>query len=174
MTRYALVIFDLDGTLTSLRLSPVHDAPLIPLPNVMRELTAFSADAVTLALATNQITGRFRGHPYTNAVIGERLDDLAVLLPMLPRHLMRVGKPGTEDWKPRPGMLVKLLEDSWADRQSTLFVGDSESDRRAADNASVAFRWAWDFFSWPNGQADRSIDWRARGSSIWRKAQDSR
>ena len=174
MTHYALVIFDLDGTLTSLRLSPVHDAPLILLPNVCRKLTVLSTNGVTLALATNQVTGRFRGHLYTSAVIDERLADLAALLPMIPRHLMRVGKPGTDSWKPRPGMLTNLLQESGADRQSTLFVGDSESDRRAADNAGVDFAWAWDFFAWPNGCSDRSIDWASKGDDVWRKARDSR
>lgn len=170
MHSYALVIFDLDGALTSFRLSAVHDAPLIPLPNVAAQLAALAADKVTLAVATNQANGRFRGRSYTNAVIEERLDALVALFPMIPRRLMRVGKPGTVNWKPKPGMLISLLEETRTDKQDALFVGDSESDHKAAENAGIGFAWAWDYFDWPNGQADRSIDWEARDDDIWRKA----
>jgi len=163
-----LIIFDLDGTLTSLRLSAVHDAPFILLPNVESKLAALFAAQITLALATNQVTGSFRGRPYTCAIIESRLDALAKLLPMIPRSLMRIGRPGTTSWKPNPGMLISLLQDTATDRQEALFVGDSDSDRQAADNAGVGFAWAWDCFDWPNGQADRSIDWEARGANIWR------
>jgi len=167
MAHRRLIIFDLDGTLTSLRLSPVHDAPFILLPNVEAKL-ALSASQAILALATNQVTGRFRGRPYTYAVIKDRLDALTGLLPMIPRSLMRIGRPRTANWKPNPGLLLGLLQDTATDGQDALFVGDSESDRQAADNAGIGFAWAWDYFDWPNGQADRSIDWEARGADIWR------
>ena len=165
---YDLVVFDLDGTLTSLRLSPVHDAPLVLLPHVAGILARLAAGGVTLAVATNQMTGMFRGRAYTKAVIEERLDEVAALLPMIPRRLMRVGRPGTAAWKPRPDMLLSLLEKTGTDRQRALFVGDSESDREAAERAGVGFAWAWDYFRWPEGRGDRSIDWGARGESIWR------
>jgi HAD superfamily hydrolase (TIGR01662 family) len=165
---YDLVILDLDGTLTSLRLSPVHDAPLVLLPNVAGTLAELAAEGVTLAVATNQMTGMFRGRPYTKAAIEERLDEVAALLPMIPRHLMRVGRPGTAGWKPSPDMLLSLLEETGTGRRRALFVGDSESDREAAGSAGVRFAWAWDYFRWPEGRSDRSIDWEARGESIWR------
>jgi D-glycero-D-manno-heptose 1,7-bisphosphate phosphatase len=168
MAHWRLIIFDLDGTLTSLRLSPVHDAPLILLPNVRVKLATLSAGQAILAVATNQVTGRFRGRPYTCAVIEDRLDALAKLLPMIPRRLMRVGRPRTGSWKPSPGMLMALLRDTATDEQAAMLVGDSESDRQAADNAGMAFAWAWDYFGWPNGRADHSIDWRVRGADIWR------
>lgn len=172
MTCCALVILDWDGTLTSLRLSPVHDAPLIVLPNVVAKLATLSAEGVALALATNQVTGEYRSRPYTNAIINERLDELARLFPMIPRGLMRVGRPGTGDWKPSPGMLISLLRETEIKRQDALFVGDSESDQKAAENAGIGFVWAWDYFNWPNGRAGCSIDWKdweARGNSLWRK-----
>lgn len=169
MIPYALAILDLDGTLTSLRLSPVHDAPLLLLPNVSTRLTALASDGVLLAIATNQTTGAYRGGSYTKAIIEERLDYLASLLPMIPRPMMRVGRPGTDGWKPRPGMLLGLLEETGMDRQDALFVGDSPSDRIAAEKAGIDFAWAWDYFDWPNGRADRSIDWEARGDDIWRR-----
>jgi len=48
--------------------------------------------------------------------------------------------------KPRPGMLVKII-DYWRVYPSdTLFVGDMESDKETAKNASCDFMWAKDFF----------------------------
>jgi phosphoglycolate phosphatase-like HAD superfamily hydrolase len=92
---------------------------------------------------------------------------------MIPRQLMVVAKPGTEGWKPAPGMLLRLLKETGTARARALVVGDYVSDRQAAERACMAFAWAWAFFDWPNGAADRTIDWTAWGEDIWRSRRPS-
>jgi len=169
MNKYKLIIFDLDGTLTSLRLSPVHDAPFMLLPNVAKKLAELAAEQITLAIATNQAAGTFRNRPYTQLIVEERLNDLMKYFPMIPRDLMRVGRPGTDHWKPRPALLLDLLRDTRNEAENALFVGDSGTDQKAAQNAGVHFAWAWDFFHWPEGSKNTTIDWGKRGQDIWRK-----
>jgi HAD superfamily hydrolase (TIGR01662 family) len=52
------------------------------------------------------------------------------------------------EWrKPEPGMLLQAMTDAGVMPEQTLFVGDSEDDRTAAQAAGCAFLWARDFFS---------------------------
>lgn len=50
--------------------------------------------------------------------------------------------------KPQPGMLLDAMRMYKVSAESTLFVGDSETDRLAAEAAGVRFAWAKDFFGW--------------------------
>lgn len=51
--------------------------------------------------------------------------------------------------KPEPLMLQRLMW-VWNARPSdTLYVGDMDSDREAAERAGCDFMWAWEFFGWP-------------------------
>jgi len=52
-------------------------------------------------------------------------------------------------------MLLKIMEKSWVDAGHTLYVGDMESDRQAAENAGCDFQWAADFFGWLKPQEAR-------------------
>lgn len=61
------------------------------------------------------------------------------------------GKESWNEWKPsfrKPsdGMLVKAMIDADILEIDTLMVGDSPEDEQAALNATVDFKWAWDFF----------------------------
>lgn len=52
------------------------------------------------------------------------------------------------DWrKPKPGMLLAAMAHFGAKPQATLFVGDSEEDRQAAEAAGVSFISAEEFFA---------------------------
>lgn len=48
--------------------------------------------------------------------------------------------------KPASGMLDKLMWATDSLSEDTIFVGDQESDKQAAENAGVKFIWAKDFF----------------------------
>jgi len=48
--------------------------------------------------------------------------------------------------KPSPYMILSLVGDYNERLDRTLFVGDTEKDRRAAQGAGVHFQWAWEFF----------------------------
>jgi D-glycero-D-manno-heptose 1,7-bisphosphate phosphatase len=52
--------------------------------------------------------------------------------------------------KPSPYALYKAMADTHSIPRDTLYVGDMESDREAAQRAGVAFLWAWEFFGWPD------------------------
>ena len=48
--------------------------------------------------------------------------------------------------KPKPGMLVNIINYWMVDPAETLFVGDMESDKQTAESAGCDFTWAKDFF----------------------------
>ena len=49
--------------------------------------------------------------------------------------------------KPKPGMITGLADKHFVDLARSVMVGDSESDRKAAQNAGITdFVWADDFF----------------------------
>lgn len=50
--------------------------------------------------------------------------------------------------KPNPGMLISLMNEWSFSPDQTIFVGDMETDKQAAEAAGVTFIWAADFFSW--------------------------
>jgi len=51
--------------------------------------------------------------------------------------------------KPEPKMLQRIALYYFIGPERTLYVGDMESDRKAAESARVRFEWAWEFFGWP-------------------------
>jgi HAD superfamily hydrolase (TIGR01662 family) len=54
------------------------------------------------------------------------------------------------EWrKPLPGMLLEAMQEAGVEAEQTLFVGDREDDRVAAEAAGCTFRWAKDFFASP-------------------------
>jgi HAD superfamily hydrolase (TIGR01662 family) len=54
------------------------------------------------------------------------------------------------EWrKPLPGMLLQAMKEAGTSPHETLFVGDREDDRGAAQAAGCAFEWAEDFFGKP-------------------------
>jgi len=170
-----LVVFDLDGTLFVYpRRSATHDAPLDEstlLPNVREKLTELRANDIMIGVATNQETGEFRDHVYDFRTILDRLDCVSAFL-NIPRDMICFGSPNTAYWKPAPGMLIDFARIDGVAPTDMLYVGDSKSDQQAAEAAGVDFAWAWDYFDWPNGKADRSIDWEAwerEGRSISRQ-----
>ena len=138
MYKYKLVIFDADGTL-----SPQRDGSCGPftfelMPGVREKCVALRADGVKLAIATNQSRKRPRW---------EIIEQLA----WLHRHL----DTDHEGWssapqtrKPKPFLLEWAMRFCEVAPADTLFVGDRETDRHAAEAAGVDFRWAREFFRW--------------------------
>jgi histidinol phosphatase-like enzyme len=50
--------------------------------------------------------------------------------------------------KPAPGAILDALDRFQIRPQDSLFVGDQDTDRLAAEAAGVPFQWAEDFFGW--------------------------
>ena len=179
---YALIIFDVDGTLAEKYI-------LTLLPGVAHFFRLAQSvdcpDRPKLAIATNQggvgmrwwkeHTGQkdFSRYP-TKAEIDQRMQALVRLLgggiPYYAAFRFRSRTnhwtpppPGTEtdprwseSWrKPNPGMLQAAMASAGAVPQQTLFVGDSPDDESAARAAGCAFAWAAEFFARPwNNCAD--------------------
>ncbi len=61
---------------------------------------------------------------------------------LIPRYRMQCACR-----KPRPGMLLEAANHFGIDPNEAVFVGDRESDRRAAQAAGFDFRWAGAFFA---------------------------
>jgi len=70
--------------------------------------------------------------------------------------------------KPKPGFIFFALERFGARAEDCLFVGDSSTDRQAAEAAGVAFRWADLFFG---RLIDRGYQWAGRGWGQVRQAE---
>lgn len=171
-----LTIFDLDGTLFSWRLTAAHDAPLDDTtirPGVLSRLAELKAAGIPVGIATNQMTGEFRGRVYDLSTIQARLQQVSQFLD-IPADMICFGSPDTTYWKPSPGMLLDFATRTGVAPANILYVGDADTDRQAAEAAGIGFAWAWDFFGWPGGEGDRAVDWaewEREGRGIWREAR---
>jgi D-glycero-D-manno-heptose 1,7-bisphosphate phosphatase len=158
-SRYALWIFDADDTLRR-TITPGHPCPRDAsdwrlLPGVRDTLGAVrwnTAGAPSIGVASNQDqvgaglirleTARELLREMMRQAAGVRLDDEA--LQLCPHAL---GVP-CHCRKPRPGMLERLMAHYHAGPETTVFVGDSATDRDAASAAGVAFVEAGKLFGW--------------------------
>lgn len=54
----------------------------------------------------------------------------------------------SKNWrKPEPGMLLQAMIDAGVSAEETLYIGDRDEDKKAAQAAGCAFTWAENFFS---------------------------
>lgn len=157
-----LYIFDKDQTLVG---GPNgrpanHPEEQKVLPGVAEKIAALRADGHEVAIASNQ--GGIAWGFITEGEVFDLMQDCARKIgyprakfcfsPYDPRAK---GKPGSDplfakddDWrKPRPGMIIHLMQELGYRPKDTIFVGDMESDQQAANNAGVKFEWAKDFFN---------------------------
>jgi len=161
MTNYKLIIFDADGTLRRCTVEG-QSCPNAPdewelLPDVKRALAEIDwgspyAGRVAYSIASNQ-SGIARGY-VTREMARRLLEDMAIeafgarpgtdMIQMCPHH----PDDDCPCRKPKPFMLERLMWSWRLSPRETLFVGDMESDRQAAENAGCDFVWARDFFKW--------------------------
>ena len=133
-----LYIFDADGTLTPSRDGSCGEFSFSLLPGVKQKCAELQAAGHTLAIASNQSKDR----------------DIAAILTQLTWTANRLGifhlyvryANTSVRRKPKPDMLLELMADSGYTAADTVFVGDQETDRQAAEAAGVSFFWANDFF----------------------------
>lgn len=157
--RYKLIIFDADNTLRRCTVEgqPCPNAPgeWELMPNVKETLAEIGwgtphAGGVAYGIASNQAGV---GYGYmTEEVAYNLLKDMVVeafggwpatgtiqVCPHLP-------DAGCECRKPQSLMLQRLMKSWLLSPDETLYVGDMESDKQAAENAGCHFMWARDFF----------------------------
>ena len=159
---YRLVIFDADDTLRRTTV-PGQPCPrrseeweLMPgVRELLSQVPWKRSNAPHLGLASNQDQVAY-GH-LSLRVARELLRDLAFaatgLVPedaalQLCPHALHIDCACR---KPKPGMLLRLIEHFQVSREQTVFVGNSEVDRAAAAAAGVAFLSSDSVFGIGNG-----------------------
>jgi D-glycero-D-manno-heptose 1,7-bisphosphate phosphatase len=157
--RYKLIIFDADNTLRrcTVRGQPCPNGPgeWELMPNVKETLAKIDwgtphGGSIAYGIASNQ-AGVALGY-MTEEVAYNLLKDMVVeafggwpatgtiqVCPHLP-------DAGCKCRKPKPFMLQRLMRSWLLTPDETLYVGDMESDKQAAENAGCDFMWAWEFF----------------------------
>lgn len=165
---YKLAIFDIDGTLTEITPEALARNPRLVTPNalgeqqpiagVVEKLAKLKRAGVQIALATNR-GGVAWG--YTTLEEAETLAREAatqcgipdVPVYVCPYHAKARGPRAVAAYaqendcrKPAPGMLLQAMEVIGIDPAETIFVGDMETDKEAAERAGVGFAWAGEFF----------------------------
>lgn len=152
-----LIIFDLDGTL-------VRGVNGIEIPNrlseqefipgVLERCEQLRADGVKLAIASNQggVAYGYCAYEQAELRVMEAAKDIGaewwLMCPYHPYGTVQHFRQDSISRKPNPGMPWELMSSSRIFALDTIFVGDMDSDRMAANNAGVAFQWAKDFFGW--------------------------
>lgn len=147
-----LIIFDADGTLRRCTIPgqpcPSKNDEWELMPGV-KEKIATLPDGVRFGIVSNQGGVGLGFMP--QEVAWQMLVELAALalrdrcVALMCTH---APKDGCLCRKPSPLMLYQAMEAANAKPRETLYVGDMDSDREAAQRAGVAFLWAWEFFGW--------------------------
>ncbi|HKJ28495.1 MAG TPA: HAD-IIIA family hydrolase [Anaerolineales bacterium] len=165
---YKLAIFDIDGTLTEIKpnvkerkprlVTPNHLGEQQAIPGVPEKLSELRQQGVKIALATNRGGVAFGYNTLDQAVeLAQEAAELCgipdVPVYVCPYHARARGKRANLEFareddcrKPNPGMLLQAMDEAGIIPEETIFVGDRESDRGAAENAGVRFFWAEDYF----------------------------
>jgi len=138
----SLIIFDRDNTLSQDFGPMTGQSNCIILPNVIEGLKLLTDLYPVLAIATNQsYVGRGK---ITLEEVEEFHKKLLLLLRESGIHFNLIAVCPHAPWedclcrKPKPGLLNKLIKVSKVqDRDRIFFVGDKESDMKAATNAGI-------------------------------------
>ena len=160
-------IFDLDGTLrhgiTSKDLKAGKMKQQIVLPNVKRKLTeiknskavsvgfsnqGFPSFGVITEIQVWKFVIYFKEHLLKNLIKDVRLDFYHPLGPLKHRYKNKR--------KPKPDIIYELLKDYKIKPKQAVFIGNAESDKKAAQNAGIDFIWAYDFFGWDKNNLELS------------------
>lgn len=149
-----LYIFDKDNTLVeSVGNRPANTVSEQKLMKGVKEKCGeLIAEGHTLAVASNQ--GGVAFGILTEAEANELVSHAANLIgavafeccPFHPKGRVRPYNCESEDRKPNPGMLNKLIGSLAFNKADTVYIGDMETDKQAAEAAGVAFCYAHDFF----------------------------
>jgi len=156
LNRYKLIIFDADGTLRQCTIPgqpcPNQDGEWKLLPNVKSVMRDLTQRGTFLGIASNQ-RGVSLGYLSADMAYDLLVDCFVEATGCWPKSgAILLCTHGSEEEckyrKPKPGMLNCIMDHWDIKPEETLFVGDMDSDREAAENAGTDFMWAKDFFGW--------------------------
>ncbi len=151
-----LLIFDADGTLrwTVVEGQRYPNGPgewrLFPGVGERLARLDWGPSGHRLAIASNQ-NGVAQGHltrPMARRLLRDMVEAALGFVPEQAVIEICTCSPesGCPCRKPRPGMLLRILERFSLPPAQALYVGDLEIDREAASRAGVPFAWAGEFF----------------------------
>jgi D-glycero-D-manno-heptose 1,7-bisphosphate phosphatase len=165
-----LLFLDRDGTLnrTVSGRPPNRPQEVELLPGVEPVLSRSVDDGWKLVIVTNQggVASGYLSEAQAHAVLQKVIDLLPVpvsasyLCPHLPNGVVTEYAIDCPNRKPRPGFVLSALRAFGAQAEDCLFVGDSSTDKEAAEAAGVPYQWADRFFDRP---IDRGIFTEKRG-----------
>jgi D-glycero-D-manno-heptose 1,7-bisphosphate phosphatase len=154
-----ILFLDRDGTLNrSLGGRPPNTpAEVELLPGVASVLSEYAAQGWLLVIVSNQggVAGGYVSEADARAVQQRAIALLPVpvaasfFCPHMPGGRVAEYAIDCPNRKPKPGFILTALKQFGARAEDSLFVGDSSTDRLAAEAAGVAFRWADLFFGRP-------------------------
>ena len=153
---YKLLIFDADGTLRRCTVSgqpcPNKAGEWELMPNVKKIMAEIDWSKTALGIASNQagISLGYMDKQTAHQLLCDMVVEATGYFP--PTGTIQVCPHGINDGcecrKPRPGMLDAIMQ-YWGEyQQNTIYIGDMESDKEAAESAGCDFMWARDFFGW--------------------------
>ena len=140
-----LYILDADGTLTAQRGGSAGPFEQTLLPGVAQKCAALREQGHVLSLASNQGGARWdKDGRRTIGAVHAQLRWTARAIGAV-AYKFAVNKANGR-YKPSPAMLIELMRELGFDADETIFIGDQETDRQAAEAACVRFIWADKFF----------------------------
>lgn len=151
-----LYIFDKDGTICKSKkgdkyiLSPSDQ---VLMPGVAKKISKLKEADNDIAIATNQGAVAFGIMTLTEAraIVAHAAKlihaDAWEMCPYHPKGKIKKYTKKSRCRKPEPGMLLDLMSRLHHKPEDTVFIGDLESDKKAAKAAGVKFIWAKPFFS---------------------------
>jgi D-glycero-D-manno-heptose 1,7-bisphosphate phosphatase len=157
LQRYALVVFDADDTLRH-TIIPGRPCPRSPedwelrpgVRDILGRVPWRAEEGPRVGLASNQDQ---IAYGLLSVDMARRLlRDLAIAAfgsaPADPALQLcpHAAEAGCDCRKPKPGMLLNIMEHYGVGPDATVFVGNDEADREAAARAGVRFVWAADLF----------------------------
>ena len=159
MERFALIIFDVDGTLTTTKSGArvrKKAADWQWLPGRLAKLHALKQKGVQIAIATNQagVAFGYLSQPALHKELERMLreahlppDTLYVCYTHPKATLSEFLETGEKACrKPHPAMLLAAMQHFGVPADKTLYVGDRPVDKETASNAGVAYMPANEFF----------------------------
>lgn len=156
--KFALIIFDADGTLRRCtvpnQLVPIADDEWELLPGVKEALAQIEwgsprAGGVAVGVASNQswvAKGRVSEEMARQLLANMIFKAMGFQPPLWAIELCpHAAGSNCRCRKPKPYMLKEIMGRWGVEPNATLFVGDSPTDRQAAEAAGCWFAWAEDF-----------------------------
>jgi len=144
----SVIFFDLGGTLLRVEDDEIYfggDGRVELLPNVAEKLLTLRG--MTVFVITNQ-SGLEKGI-LTVEQVRSYIEQINERCGHVIQDYWACPFQRSDYRKPNPGMILGLADKHFVDLQASLFVGDSESDRRCAEAAGIgSFVWAKEYFGW--------------------------